>query len=364
VNVFILLAAALLSVALAFVAVPLMRDRSRFGQATVGLVALVLVLGVVALYGKVGNREWTEPQKAALDAPHSIDEMVGRLEARLNKNPGDVDGWLMLGRSYFVQNNFPKAASAFEHAYDASKGQNVEAIVSYAEALTVTNQSALSGKAGELFETALTMDGNNQKALWYGGMAQAAKGNYSVAHDRWMTLIRQDLPAEIKPVLADRIRELDQAMGHKADPELDRLSPPGAAKNAAAAASGGGESPAAPAATAGGMTVHVHIEVAPSMKGKIPAGAPLFVLARDPTQPGPPFAAKRLASAALPLDIDLSEQDAMMPGRTLKDAHQLVIVARYSASGQPQQASGDVYGQATLGAGAKSVRLSIDQQVP
>lgn len=362
-NHFILWAAALLSVALAFVVVPLMRDRSVRGQVTVGIAALVLILGVSGLYAKVGNRGWTAPQSAAVDAPHSIDEMVGRLEARLSKNPDDVDGWLMLGRSYFVQNNFPKAAAAFEHAYDASKGQNVEAIVSYGEALTVTNQSALNGKAGELFETALTMDGNNQKALWYGGMAQAAKGNYTVAHDRWMTLIRQDLPAEIRPVLADRIRELDQAMGRKSDPELDRISPPGAA-TAVARAGGADTGAAAPAPATGGKVVHVHIEVAPAMKGKIPAGAPLFVLARDPTQPGPPFAAKRLASAALPLDIDLSEQDAMMPGRTIKDAQQLVIVARYSASGQPQQASGDVYGQAAVAPGAQAVRLTIDQQVP
>jgi hypothetical protein len=54
----------------------------------------------------------------------------------------------------------------------------------------------------------------------------------------------------------------------------------------------------------------------------------------------------------------------MMPGRTIKDAKQLMIVARFSASGQPQQASGDVYGQATLSGGAKAVRITVDQQVP
>jgi hypothetical protein len=64
------------------------------------------------------------------------------------------------------------------------------------------------------------------------------------------------------------------------------------------------------------------------------------------------------------MDLDLSEQDAMMPGRTIKDAHQLLIVARFSASGQPQQASGDLFGQAAVSAGAKSVRIVIDQQVP
>jgi cytochrome c-type biogenesis protein CcmH len=363
VNPFILIASALVSVAVAFLAVPLLKDRSRGGQITLGVTVVALVVGALALYAKVGNREWTAPPIAVAGAPHSIDEMVSKLEARLASNPGDVDGWLMLGRSYFVQNNYPKATAAFEHAYDASKGQNVEAIVSYAEALTVTNQAALADKAGALFETALTLDAANQKALWYGGMAQAAKGNYAVARERWLTLIRQELPADIKPVLADRIRELDQAMGRKSDPELDRLSPPGASATNAAATNAAPAPAPSPAAGAG-QGVRVHIEVAPGMKGKVPPGAPLFVLARDPTQPGPPFAAKRLAAAALPLDLELTEQDAMMPGRTIKDAHQLVIVARYSASGQPQQASGDVYGQAAVTAGASSVRITIDQQVP
>jgi len=363
VTQFMLLAAVLVSVALAFLAVPLMQDRSSRGFITVVVSALVVIAGSAGLYWKLGNHEWANPVAAPAGAPHSIEEMVAKLEAKLAKNPEDVDGWLMLGRSYMVRTEFPKAVQAFEHAYSASKGQNIEAVVSYAEALTVSDQSALAGKAGELFETALQMDPKNQKALWYGGMAAASKANFSVAHDRWMALIQQDLPPQIRPMLADRIRELNKASGRKADPELDRLSPPGE-KPAAPALAAQDEPPAAAAPAPSGMTVHVRVEVAPGMKGKIPPGAPLFVLARDPTQPGPPFAAKRLAGASLPLELDLSEQDAMMPGRTIKDAHQLMIVARFSASGQPQQASGDVYGQATVPAGAHAVRITIDQQVP
>ncbi len=143
-NQFILIAAAMLSIALAFIAVPLFKDRSRFGLVTLGVAGAVLIFGSAGLYWKLGNHAWQEPPTAAdAGAPHSIEEMVGRLEAKLAKNPDDVDGWLMLGRSYFVRNDFQKATQAFEHAYNASKGQNVEAMVSYAEALTITDQTAL-----------------------------------------------------------------------------------------------------------------------------------------------------------------------------------------------------------------------------
>jgi len=362
VTQFILIAGLLASVALAFVAVPLIQDRSRRGLVTLGASVIVLTLGTAGLYWKIGNRQWSTPPVADVSAPHSIEEMVSRLEAKLAKNPDDVDGWLMLGRSYFVRSEFPRAVQAFEHAYASSKGENIEAIVAYAEALTVSDPAALAGKAGGLFETALKMDPKNQKALWYGGMAEASKGGYPLAHERWMALIAQDLPPNIRPMLADRIRELDKAMGRTSDPELDKISPPGETAAAAPVVAQAAAPP--PASSSSGMTVHVHIDLSPQLKGKIPPGAPLFVLARDPSQPGPPFAAKRIATAALPLDLDLSEQDAMMPGRTIKDAHQLMIVARFSASGQPQQASGDVYGQAAVSAGAKSVKITIDQQVP
>jgi cytochrome c-type biogenesis protein CcmH len=109
----------------------------------------------------------------------------------------------------------------------------------------------------------------------------------------------------------------------------------------------------------------VHVTLSPALAGRVPAGTPLYVLARDPTQPGPPFAAKRFAGAALPLDVVLTEQDSMMPGRTLKNAQQLVIVARYSTSGMPSAASGDLYGEVPYDlAKGRAVDLLIDKQVP
>jgi hypothetical protein len=65
------------------------------------------------------------------------------------------------------------------------------------------------------------------------------------------------------------------------------------------------------------------------------------------------------------MDVVLTEQDAMMPGRTVKDAKQLTIVARFSASGMPQQASGDLYGEVAYDlASGKPMDLVIDKQVP
>ena len=45
-----------------------------------------------------------------------IRSMVDRLAARMEKNPGDLEGWLKLGRSYKVLEEYDKAMRAYEKA--------------------------------------------------------------------------------------------------------------------------------------------------------------------------------------------------------------------------------------------------------
>jgi cytochrome c-type biogenesis protein CcmH len=373
-TTFILIGAIMVSIALGLLAWPLFRGRADDGRLApwaIAVVALALPLGSAAIYHRASNWDWSPAaqQATAGAAAHSIQEMIDKLEARLRQKPDDVDGWLMLGRTEFVRNNFKRSAEAFGEAYRASGGKNLEAVVAYGEALTVSDQTSLrGGKAAALFEDALKMDPVNPKALWYGGMAAAIGGKLELARERWLKLLGQELPADIKTMLADRIREVDQQLGRKDDQELAKLAgaipPPAAAMAGMPGPAQGGGRGAAPAAGGPG-TVTVHVKVAAALAARIPPGAPLFVLARDPTQPGPPFAAKRFAGAALPMDVVLTAQDAMMPGRTIKDARQLTIVARFSASGMPQQASGDVYGEVAYDlSSGKPVDLVIDKQVP
>jgi cytochrome c-type biogenesis protein CcmH len=42
--------------------------------------------------------------------------MVGNLAARLEQQPGDVEGWARLGRSYMVLNEPQKAREAYANA--------------------------------------------------------------------------------------------------------------------------------------------------------------------------------------------------------------------------------------------------------
>ncbi len=364
----------MVSIALGLLLRPLFRARAEDGRSAlvvIAALAILLPLGAAGIYHKVSNWSWDPVAlQQAGNGAHSIQEMIDKLQERLKAKPDDVDGWLMLGRTEFVRNDYKSSAEAFGQAYKVSQGKNIEAVVGYGEALAVSDQTALRGKAAELFEEVLKMDAANPKGLWYGGMAAAINGKLDLARERWLKLLGQQLPADIKSMLVQRIKEVDVELGRKDDPELAHLAaaipPPAPAMGAMAASSTASAAAGGDASAVGGPgTVTVRVKIAPALAGKVPPGAPLFVLARDPTQPGPPFAAKRFAGASLPLNVVLTEQDAMMPARTIKTAKQLTIVARFSSSGMPQQSSGDLYGEVAYDlASGKPVELVIDKQAP
>lgn len=363
-TAFVLIAAAMTAAAVLLIVWPLYRARAERSRST--LIAIVIAVLLVPpsaayLYYSLSNWNWDPRAVAAAGSGQpDVAEMIAKLEARLKDHPDDVDGWLMLGRSRVVLRNPQGAVAAYAEAYRASQGKNVEAIVDYGETLVMTDPSSLRAKAADLFEEALKLDASNPKALFYSGMAAVTSGRGELARTRWVTLLHEPLPEQIRAVLATRIAELDGQLGRPPDPEIARL---------AASSTAPEESPSAaatpPAAGPGPGAATVNVSIAPALSARVPAGAPLYVLARDPTQPGPPFAAKRISGAMLPLTVTLTEQDAMMPSRTLKNAHQLLIVARFSASGAPQAASGDLFGETPYDlALGRPVALVIDKQVP
>lgn len=58
------------------------------------------------------------PPVAAAEKMPDINSMIERLAARLETTPQDIDGWQMLGRSYFHTERYEQAAAAFARAME------------------------------------------------------------------------------------------------------------------------------------------------------------------------------------------------------------------------------------------------------
>ena len=334
---FVVLAAALTAAGVLAVVIPLLRSFGAVAPAPWAALgaAGVLVMGSVLLYVTWSN--WSWHAAPAADSPQT---MVARLARQLESDPKDLEGWLMLGRSYVVLQEYPLALRAFERADRLSGGKNVEALIGEAEALALQDPAELDGRAGRLIERALALDPNSGKALFFGATIAARRGDLPLARERYAKVLAMNPPDNVRMLLEQQIRAID-----------DKL------------AAGPASAAPQPAAGAGAeASVRVNITLSPAVTG-MPA-APLFVFVRQAGQKGPPLAAKRLESH-FPQSVTLTQADSMLPGHSFAAGQQVQVVARIARSGSPVGASGDPFGEITYRVGQDGLlNLVIDRLMP
>ena len=337
-------AALLSAAALAFVIVPLWRQRQVSGGWSLlgSFVAALLVPSAVGLYLGIGTWDGqSAPDTAAALPP--MNELVESLDARLQAQPDDPAGWYLLGQSYMTLSRYVDARRAFREGLARDPAPGIDMKLSFAEAQTLIDPKALLGEAGEIFEQALEAEPDNPTALWYGGLAAAATERTGVARQRWSRLLQLDPPQAMRDVLQEHLN----ALGGISEPVQ--------------------ESPLQLAQTdpSGGLEIRLRIGFAEGFEASGAAGNPgaaLFIFARAP-EGGPPVAVIRETASAVPGEFSLSDANNMLPGRSLADFEALTIVARISATGEPTEQPGDVYGEIlyTSEVGSGIVELVIDR---
>jgi cytochrome c-type biogenesis protein CcmH len=342
---FVLLAAALTAAAVVAIAIPLLRRGAATAPPaawTTLAAAALLVVGSAVLYASWSNWRWGA--SPAVDSPQS---MVARLARELERDPQNLDGWLMLGRSYLVLEEYPLALRAYERADRLSGGKSAEALTGEAEALSLIDESELDGRAARLIDQALALDPDFGRALFFAAAIAERRGDLPLARQRFMRLLALNPPETVRPILEQQITAIDQKLA-------------GTSANAATpqkSASPGTSDSASP-------VVRVNVTLAPSLGAVAAAGAPLFVFVRGPGEAGPPLAVKRLDSH-FPQSVALSPADSMIPGRAFAAGQSVQVVARIARSGSPVGSRGDPYGEVTYRVGSDGlVSLVIDHLTP
>jgi len=131
---------------------------------------------------------------------------------------------------------------------------------------------------------------------------------------------RISVSGDIAPGANDpQARKSAVALGNGVTPVQLTLGPPTRAETPPVAS-------AAPAAS--GAAVHVSVALAPGVTVAPPAR--VFVIARQPNGPPMPIAVRALDPASLPLQLVLTDRDAMQPSRVLSMFDRVEVVARLS----------------------------------
>ncbi len=369
------------------------------------ILALALPAFAVGLYLAIGDsaiiprleRVAGEPAQApgqghgAADAQQaaSLEIMVERLAARMEENPDQLEGWLMLGRTYVALDQPAKGAAALERAL-ALAPQNPEVMINLAQALATAANGQLGGRPADLIAAALVVEPKQATGRWLNGLVAYQAGDFPLAVQRWEALA-VDLDAagedasELRQFIADARDQGGLPLATTATsppapptPTPARVTSPGAPVGATAgvnpAASGGpaaGVSPAAkpqpaPASAAQGPSIQVSVSLAEPLKSKANPNQSLFIYAKAAAGPPMPLAVKRLRVADLPITVTLDDSLAMTPEMRLSSFPQVMVGARISASGQATPQSGDLEGEKgpLNPAETASLQLVIDRVRP
>jgi len=151
---FLIIAAVMAAIAAALVALPLLRERQ---SRITGAVLALLVIGAAAgLYPLWSNWSWHAPAESAAAGSPDVAAMVAKLEKHLHDEPSDLQGWLMLGRSYLALNRFDDGIVAYDHAHRLDP-KSADAAMGLGEAMSMRAGGEITPPAAELFEAALVL---------------------------------------------------------------------------------------------------------------------------------------------------------------------------------------------------------------
>ena len=196
-----------------------------------------------------------------------VDELLVGLKQRLETQPDDVDGWVLLSKSYYHLDQWKEAEEAFEKA----------------------------------------------KALGYAGS--------------WQPLPRIDAFSENNSSPQDTGSSLN-FRDYKLSATLDQATMQPGETNT-------------PTGSITSKSLKLKVSLNPALQNELSPEAQVFVFVRAVENPGPPLAVVRKKVAELPFEIALNDSHAMIPGRTISSAKNVIVGARISISGNPERQAGD-----------------------
>lgn len=274
----------------------------------------------------------TETQRRA-----ALDNMLAQLERRLAEQPGtraeEIEGWLMLANSYSALQRYPEAARAAANLYRLQP-DDPDILFRYADSLATANEGVFAGRPAELIQQGLASDPENPGGLWLAGLAAQQAGDNQSAINHWERLLPQLEPGSAP---AERLQQqLRLARGQAAAEGDDKVA------------------------------LRIEVSLLASLKQRARPDAALFIYATALTGPPMPIAIVRKKAGDLPVEVQLDDASAMLPGNTLSNHAEVQLVARISNSGNARPQSGDLIGRvnaiATRHKGV--IRLVIDKRIP
>jgi cytochrome c-type biogenesis protein CcmH len=314
---------------------------------TAVVLAVALPLGSMGLYMWVGQPEALNPMAAKTPDqvdPKDLAKMAQTLADKLQAKPDNLQGWVMLGRTYRALENFDAALKAYDSALKLSADDDLK--LERIEIIAMQRQGQFEGEPWNVIREVLQRDPQHFGALLTAGSASYAEGKFADALKYW--------EQARKPLDANNpdLEGLENAIAAV----RDRLGMPPAKSSLTASST---------SVATSGLNVTGQVNLSASLKSKASPNDVVFIYATPANGDRMPLAIFKTTVSQLPLNFTLDDSTAMTPDRKLSAASEVMVKVRVSKSGNAMPQSGDLSGSlGPVKVGAKGLKLEIKDQIP
>jgi cytochrome c-type biogenesis protein CcmH len=324
-------------------------DVNQQGKWVVWVLIFALPLATVGLYLKIGEYRVIEnpalasiasDQNQSQQSDMTLDQMVKVVKERLRTSPDDARGWFVLGKTMMEMGEFDEAVTAFQRTLDLVGDKEAGVLFSLADALSMQKGGLMTGEPEAMIQQGLKIDPQDPTGLWLAGLAAEQRQDYKAAFDYLNTLlplVAKDAQSttEVNRVIA-LLQDQDPTLVKTIKEPLQSLS----------------------------SSFKVSVTLLDNLKQQVSSDNVVFIYVKAASGPPIPLAVKRLMVSDLPVTVELSDADAMIPSMTLSSFEEIIIGARVSMSGNPVAQPGDLYietGSVDRNALTDGVMLSISK---
>lgn len=310
------------------------------------VLGLCLPAAVAALYFTIGEPSVLEGKgkQASADGSHALSQeqiigMVERLSEKLQANPNDGAGWLMLARSYSVLGRFPESAAAYGRAVGLMP-PDAQMLADFADTIAMAQGRKLLGEPEKLVRRSLEIDPRNLKALALSGTIYFQRQDFKAAIGEWQKVLALVPPeSNVAAGIQGSIRDAESRMGGAGQGETRQVA-------------------------AQSVSISGIVALDPSVNGKFAPTDTVFVFARAERGPKMPLAIVRKTVADLPLHFTLDDSMAMSANFRLSQQPMVVVGARISRQGDALPRPGDWQGLTEpMAPGSQDVKILINSMI-
>jgi cytochrome c-type biogenesis protein CcmH len=158
--------------------------------------------------------------------PGDMRVAIERLAKRLETEPGNLEGWTLLGQSFSSMGDYDNAANAFQTALKLAP-RDTDLLMSFGESLVLSSENKVIPAARDAFRKALEVDPKHMGSRFYLAEYEAQNDDLKAAMDGWLALVA-DSPADAPwmPALMQRLEKVSGELNIDLATVLPKPLPP------------------------------------------------------------------------------------------------------------------------------------------